>query len=136
MQRAGITAREIAEAERVLTLQVWRNIGASRPDWPMCFCDARTVTRGELVPITVDEYGGLRTEFQSFAVRPQRAADHRWYTYPLMAPDEVVVFRAYDSACVERGEPFWTPHTAFRDPVAGPRAPGRESIEMRAVCLF
>ena len=53
-----------------------------------------------------------------------------------MERDEVVVFRAYDSERAEAGQPFWTPHSAFIDPVAGPDAPTRESIEMRAICLF
>ena len=47
-----------------------------------------------------------------------------------------VAFRAYDSDRVAKGEPFWTPHSAFVDPTVPADAPARESLEMRAICLF
>jgi hypothetical protein len=53
-----------------------------------------------------------------------------------MRPDEVVVFRTFDSDRVSRGETFWTPHSAFSDPTVAPRQPSRRSIELRATCLF
>ena len=78
-----------------------------------------------------------RADFESFAlIATEDASEHRWTTFPEMVPDEVVVFRAYDSDRVGTDQPFWTPHTAFRDPNTGPDAPPRESLEMRAICLF
>ena len=137
MERAGITGEDIAAARRVLTLQFWRNTGPTRPRHPLAFCDARSVSRDALHPLLVPEYGGVPTQFHSFVVAPPESGDaQRWFTFPDMRADEVVVFRAYDSERVERGEPFWTPHTAFEDPVAGPDAPPRRSVEMRAICLF
>ena len=45
--------------------------------------------------------------------------------------------RAYDSDRAGTGEPFWTMHTAFRDPhVADLAANRRESVEMRALCIW
>ena len=82
------------------------------------------------------EYGGVKTEFDSFVSQPPENGVHAWYTYPEMSVDEVVVFRAFDSERVASGEPFWTLHTAFRDPTRPDDAPGRESIETRGVCLF
>ena len=136
MARAGVTTETLCNASRVLTLQLWRNIGKPDIDYPMCFCDCRTVTREELEPIHVAEYGGLRTEFEAFAVAPTRNQEHRWYTFPEMAIDEVVLFRAFDSKCIEDGRPFWTPHASFRDPRQPENAPARKSLEMRAICLF
>lgn len=137
MARAGVSGDDIRRARRILTLQFWRNIGPARMRHPLAFCDARTVRRDELQPLLVEEYGGVPTAFYSFAVSaPTTSAEHRWVTFPEMTPDEVVVFRAYDSERVERGQPFWTPHSAFADPVVGDDAPPRESVEMRAICLF
>ena len=137
MREAGVTADELVAATRVVTLQLWRNIGARRPDRPLAFCDARTVDRHELIEYRVESYGGVRTDFDSFLVAPPRPGrERRWYTFPAMAPEEVVVFRAFDSERAAAGEPFWTPHSAFVDPTAGPDAPARESVEIRAVCLF
>ncbi|MEM7413752.1 MAG: CmcJ/NvfI family oxidoreductase [Myxococcota bacterium] len=137
MERAGITGDDIARARRILTLQFWRNIGPARMSHPLAFCDARTVVRSDLHPLLVSEYGGIPTGFYSFGVSaPSTSPGHRWVTFPEMTPEEVVVFRAYDSDRVAAGQPFWTPHSAFVDPVAGADAPPRESIEMRAICLF
>jgi len=60
--------------------------------------------------------------------------DNHWYTHPALTTTEVVAFRTYDSRCAEPGKPFWTPHSAFRGPIAGNLAPRRESLEMRVLC--
>lgn len=134
---AGLTQQDVLLSRRVLMLQFWRNIGAERPDHPLAICDARSIPRSDLLPFTVPEYGGLHLEFETFAVRPPaQPDDHHWYTFPGMTADEVLVFRTYDSACAEADRPFWTPHSAFRDPHAGPDAPARESLEIRILCLF
>ena len=137
MAPAGVLPTELGAMKRVLTLQFWRNIGDRAMDYPLAFCDARTVPRDALAPIRVSEYGGLTTEFDAFAVAaPADPAAFHWYLFPELGADEVVVFRAYDSDRVASGEPFWTPHVSFRDPRQPPDAPGRRSIEMRAICLF
>ena len=137
MDRAGVSGDDIVRARRILTLQFWRNVGPARMSHPLAFCDARSVGREELHPVLVAEYGGVPTGFYSFGVAaPAAPTAHRWVTFPEMEPDELVVFRAYDSDRVAAGEPFWTPHSAFDDPVVGPDAPPRESVEMRAICLF
>lgn len=134
---AGLSQTDVMLARRVLLLQFWCNLGAERPDYPLAICDARSVPRADLLPFVVAEYGGLHLEFETFGVRAPRPLEaHHWYTYPGMRREEVLVFRTYDSACVEADRPFWTPHSAFRDPHAGPQAPQRESVEMRVLCLF
>ena len=134
---AGLSQEDVVLAERVLLLQFWRNLGARCPDYPLAICDARSVPRADLLPFVVPEYGGLRLEFETFGLRaPQQPDAHHWYTYPDMGQDELLVFRTYDSKCAEADRPFWTPHSAFRDPHAGPDAPARESLEMRVLCLF
>ena len=103
--------------------------------------------RGELVRAQVDppvfvalaeweteaDYAAWQAAYDQLPAEP---TERRWYTFPSMTRDEVVMFRAFDSDLVDRGEPFWTPHSAFRDPTAGDDAPPRASIEMRAICLF
>jgi hypothetical protein len=134
--RADLPDDVISAAARILTLQLWRNIGRPDIDRPICFCDCRTVPRAQLTPVRVAEYGGLRTEFDAFSVAPPERDEYRWYTFPDMTPDEVVVFRAFDSRRVENHQPFWTPHSSFRDPCRPADAPARRSVEMRAICLF
>lgn len=136
MADEGITADEVEKARRILTLQFWRNVGPAVVDYPICFCDSRTVSRDELSPILVAEYGGMPTNFEAFTLSPPGKREHRWYTFPQMTVDEAVVFRSFDSDLVAAGKPFWTPHSAFFDTTAPADAPLRESIEMRAICLF
>lgn len=137
LQRDGLNENVIQKASRIMVIQFWRNIGDTLPDFPLAICDAETVDRSELIAIEVPVYGGQRLDFQAFAVRtPSQPELHAWYTFPRLELNEVLTFRTFDSRCVEEGRAFWTPHTAFRDPHAGANAPQRESVEMRALCLF
>jgi len=137
LETVGIHQDELADAERLLMLQFWRNTGARRPDYPLAFCDAATVPRSDLYAFLVPEYGGQKLAFETFGVLPPEPAErHHWYSFPELGDDEVVAFRTYDSRCADEGRPFWTPHSAFRDPLAGAQAPRRESLEMRVLCVF
>jgi len=135
MSRAGVSAQQLIKARRVLTLQLWRNTGPSLMDHPLALCDATTVARSQLSTFRVESYGGVEAQFDSFVLSPpSEEMSNDWYCYPEMSNDEVLLFRAFDSDCLENGAPFWTPHTAFRDPHSSNKS--RSSVEMRATCLF
>lgn len=137
MNAAKITSADLANASRVVTFTLWRNIGDPAPDRPLALCDTRTVERDELRSQLVEEYGGVPAQFESFLVSaPSDPKQHKWFTYPEMTADELVVFRAYDSDLANQGKRFWTPHTSFLDPNVGDDAPARESVELRALGLF
>lgn len=134
---AGVGPADLGDASRILTLQLWRNLGHPQPDRPLALCDCRTVARTEFEPYFITSYAGVRADFESLLLQPPVGEDRRaWYTFPELGADEVLLFRAFDSDRVRSGQPFWTPHTAFRDPTAGPDAPGRVSVEIRAICFF
>ena len=134
---AGIDANDVARARRMAIVQFWRNIGEPRMDRPLAFCDARTVAPAELRVLPVHNYAGGGGFFETLGVvAPRTPAAHRWYVFPAMQSDEVVVFRTFDTDRVASGEPFWTPHSAFADPAVEPGKPSRRSIELRATCLF
>ena len=137
LEAAGVDAAELGAARRILTLQLWRNIGEPRPDRPLALCDCRTVGRDDFEGYFIESYAGVRAEFESMLLRPPVGEDRRdWYTFPDLQHDDVLLFREFDSDRVREGQPFWTPHTAFVDPTAGPDAPGRVSAEIRAICFF
>lgn len=137
LERAGIDADDVARARRIEIVQFWRNTGEPRMDFPIAFCDARTVGPDELKVIDVTDYAGGGIDFQALGINaPADPARHEWYAFPDMAPDEVVVFRTFDSDRVETDQPFWTPHSAFRDADVPPGQPARRSIELRATCLY
>ena len=136
-QREGLSPQEIAGAGRLMILQFWRNIGPTKMDLPLAFCDARTVPRDDIRPIPVKNYAGSGFDFEALGiVAPEKPDDHRWYVFPEMQVDEVVAFRTYDSDMVANGEAYWTPHGAIRDPEVEPGKPARSSIELRATCVF
>lgn len=132
--REGISAETIAGAQRLMVLQFWRNLGAPKMDLPLAFCDARTSPRDEIRPFEVNNYADSGFTFEALAFEPSDA--HAWYAFPEMTRDEVVAFRTFDSARVATGEPYWTPHSAFRDPEVELGNPSRSSIELRPLCIW
>ena len=137
LDRNGVTAADVAAAPRLVILQFWRNLGPAKMDFPLGFCDARTVTPADTRPIPVTDYAGSGVDFDALAVLgPVEASPYRWYSFPELRADEVVAFRTYDTDRVARGETWFTPHSAFRDPDVEIGKPARSSIELRAICLF
>ncbi len=137
LERNEVTSDDVVDATRLVILQFWRNIGEPKMDFPLAFCDARTVSPADGRPIPVTDYAGSGVDFEALAVlAPTDAAPYRWYTFPELGRDEVVAFRTYDTDRVERGETWFTPHSAFRDPDVDVGRPARSSIELRAICLY
>ena len=137
LDRNGITGADVVGASRLVILQFWRNIGEAKMDYPLAFCDARTVTPADGHPIQVNDYAGSGVDFEAIAVlEPTDSSPYRWYAFPELGHDEVVAFRTYDTDLVERGETWFTPHSAFRDPEVEIGRPARSSIELRAICLY
>ena len=137
LERNGTSAADVERASRLVILQFWRNTGAPKMDFPLGFCDARTVTPADVRPIPVTDYAGSGIDFEALAVlAPLDPSPYRWYAFPELQPDEVVAFRTFDTDLVERGETWFTPHSAFRDPEVEVGSPARSSIELRAICLY
>lgn len=136
-EREGVSPDVVANARRLMILQFWRNLGPQKMDLPLAFCDARTVPRDAIRPFPVKNYAGSGFDFEALAIAPPaNPDDHRWYAFPEMTIDEVVAFRTYDTDRVASGEPYWTPHSAFRDPDVELGNPSRSSIELRPLCIW
>lgn len=137
LDRAGIDGAAVRGAKRMVILQFWRNIGEAKMDMPLAFCDARTVPAISTMKLPVKDYAGGGFDFDTLGiVAPKTPQDHAWYFFPEMSRDEVVAFRTYDSTLADSGGTFWTPHAAFHDPEVPMGKPARESIELRATCLW
>ena len=67
-------------------------------------------------------------EIAAFQFRPE----HRWYYFPEMGVDEVLLFKNHDSA--QTGA-WRVPHAGLRDPTCSPTRP-RLSIEARVLAFF
>ena len=60
--------------------------------------------------------------------------DQRWYYFPRMRPEEVVLIRCFDSAL--EGAARFSAHTGFDDPETPASAPPRESLEVRMLVFY
>jgi hypothetical protein len=137
LARNGVTADAVADASRIVILQFWRNLGPATMDYPIAFCDARTVEPADSRAFHVTDYAGTGSNFDALGVvEPDDPSGHAWYTFPDLTPDEAVAFRTYDTDLVRRGRTWFTPHSAFRDPRVEVGKPARVSIELRATCLY
>lgn len=137
LARSGLSADAVENARRIVMLQFWRNLGATKMDHPVAFCDARTVTPAEGRPFRYNGYVAGGRSFDALAiVAPVDPSVHAWYAFLEMTPDELVAFRTYDTELVHRGETWFTPHSSFRDPDVEVGAPARFSIELRVMCVF
>lgn len=137
LARSGLSADDVEKARRIVMLQFWRNLGPAKMDYPVAFCDARTVTPAEGRPFRYKGYVAGGRAFDALAiVAPAGPPAHAWYAFPELSPDEVVAFRTYDTELVRDGRTYFTPHSAFRDPEVEVGRPARFSIELRVMCLF
>lgn len=128
---------------RFEAINLWRALSPGPQNMPLALCDARSVGHEEGIantmllvsqlpgpeeiarPLTAEEQ---QLEASLFTYRPA----HRWFYYPDMRVDELLVFRLYDSR--ETG-PWRTPHAAFLDTSVADPVP-RVSVEARTVAFF
>ena len=116
-------------SRRFAIINVWRPIGRPVETAPLALCDARSIAFGNLVPTerrTEERVG----EVQLLSHSPA----HRWFYFPQMQPDEVVLIKCFDSN--KDGTARFAAHSAFDDPTAAPGARPRESIETRTFAFF
>ena len=123
-----------AEAEeklkrRFVIINVWRSIAGPVQSSPMAICDGRSIAAEDLV--LTERRAKERT---GYIYQLSFNEKQRWYFFPKMQPDEVLVFKCFDSA--PGGAPPFAAHTAFEDPNSPPNAPARESIETRTIAFF
>ena len=119
----------LASGRRIAVINIWRPIVGPVQDTPLAFVDASSVGTRDLLAAAALLYPDRKGEI--YYVRFNVA--HRWWYLSDMQPDEVWVFKNYDS--VNDGRARFTPHTAFSDTGLEQVAP-RESIEFRVFVVF
>jgi hypothetical protein len=122
------------EAEELLTrrfaiVQVWQPIRHPVESLPLAIADARSLAPDDMV-VTERRYANRIGQTSAITWN----ADHRWYWFPRMRPDEALVFKTYEA--MKDGRARFTAHTAFDDPTTPPHARPRESIEIRTLAFF
>lgn len=120
---------EMRLGKRYGSINVWRPIRGPVLTAPLAICEYRSIADGDLIAAErryQDRIGGV----YHLAYNP----DQRWYYFPRMERDEVVLLKCFDS--LTDGTARWTAHGAFTDPNTPPGAPPRESIEIRTLMFY
>jgi hypothetical protein len=109
---------------RFAEINVWRPIRGPVQSTPLAVCDSRSIAQNELVPTD------LKHEVYMVRFSPR----HRWFYFPAMGTNEVLLIKGFDS--MEDGRARFTAHAAFEDPTVPASAPARESIEARVLVFY
>jgi len=124
---------------RYAVYTVWRPL-APVEQKPLALCDGSTVARDDLVAAYYAGYDELADKHPDLDYPPPSTYFHmayspkqEWYYFPDMTPQEVLVFKQWDS---EPGAVLCVPHSAFEDPNSRPDAAPRTAVEARAVVFF
>lgn len=118
---------------RLMLIQAWRALSPPPQDIPLALCDASTVVDTDIavVDYASDNQNQPGSAAKSTVVRFSPA--QRWYYFPEMTADELILFKGYDSDTHYRPV---SPHSAFDDRRTYPNAKPRESVEARFFVYF
>jgi hypothetical protein len=111
----------------------WRVFSPPPQDVPLAVCDARCVSRSDLVDADSVSDLPCRPESSSIVVLVRYSSNHRWSHFADMCRDEVLLFKSYDT---DPDQPQHVPHSAFANTTCGPGAAPRASIEVRAIAFW
>lgn len=114
---------------RFAIINLWRPIRGPLLDSPLALCDAQSLAEENLIASDL-KYPDRTGETYSITYNP----DQRYYYFPKMQADEVVLIRCFDSAL--EGAHRFSAHTGFDDPSTPAAAPPRESLEVRTLVFF
>lgn len=128
---------------RFLATSLWRAFSPPPQDWPLALCDGTSIAPGEGVhnylvrvasrPDPVQMLAPIEGEQElPAALIFRHAPHHRFYYFPDMNRDEIVLLKLHDS---DHSQAWFAPHTAFHDERRG-GTHTRESIEFRTIAYW
>jgi hypothetical protein len=123
---------------RFAIVNAWRSMTGIIEQWPLTVCDARTIDDSTLHATRRE--APLRAEPSFEYNRPSSTrhatydGNHRWFYFPRMTRDEVLLFKNYDT--LTDGTARYALHSAFEDPEMPDNPAPRETIETRAFVFY
>lgn len=134
---AGWRARfEQQDVEGYLMLDFWRTtMPQPLKHMPLVLCDPTSVDARDIVPTALEGIapGGAITHHVSLRYN----AGQRWFYYPDMTANEVLVFKLFQLMRDEEPQPYRACfHSAVEDPATPPDAPPRQSCEHRVSVML
>lgn len=118
---------------RFLYINAWRNISEDPiQNDHLAVCDETSLVKPD--DYVTSDLIGPGYELQQYVLDSRNSEQHRWYYFPKMQKDEVILFKQWDSDTTLSGRVCF--HTSFSDPNAPQGLPPRQSIEARAIAFF
>jgi hypothetical protein len=126
-------ARPGKSVRRAAQYNAWRVLTPPPQDVPLAVCDARSLTRQELIAADAvfDQDGAIAFSFEAWLLRHDPR--QRWAYFSNMNPGEVLLFKTHDT---DPGVAHCVPHGAFDDPQCPADVDPRASIEMRGIAYW
>lgn len=116
--------------KRYGSINVWRPIRGPVETKPLVICEYGSIDDQDLVAAERHYPDGRIGGIYYLVHNPKQ----RWYYFPRMERDEVVLLKCFDS--LTDGTARWTAHGSFDDPNSPTNATPRESIEIRTLLFF
>jgi hypothetical protein len=128
---------ERGDVEGFVMLDFWRTTGMPEPlkHMPLALCDATSVDTRDIVPTALEGIapGGAITHHVSLRYN----AGQRWFYYPDMTPNELLVFKLFQLVPGEEPQRYRACfHSAVEDPATPPDASPRQSCEHRVSVML
>ena len=114
---------------RVAFYNFWKPLKRRVEEKPLAMCDVTSASPDDMLKMSL-RYRERTGEI--FVMRHSTA--HRWWYFPKMTPENVVLLKTYESETDGRAR--FLGHSAFEDPNTPPDALVRESIEIRTMAFF
>jgi hypothetical protein len=114
---------------RVAFYNFWKPLKRRVEEKPLAMCDVTSATQDDMIKMKL-RYRDRTGEI--FVMRHSPA--HRWWYFPKMTPENVVLLKTYESETDGRAR--FLGHSAFDDPNTPANAVVRESIEIRTMAFF
>ncbi|KAL9044193.1 MAG: hypothetical protein Q9214_002652 [Letrouitia sp. 1 TL-2023] len=116
-------------SRRVAFINFWKPVHHTVEERPLAMCDTTTTKPDDFFKLHL-RYRDRNGENYVMKHRDGQ----KWYYFPKMTPDEVILLKTYDSETDGRAR--FVSHSAFEDPTSPKDAPMRESIEIRTIAFF
>ena len=128
--------RLIPDERHFESINIWRSTTpATIRTMPLAVCDMRSVQPSDIVFGDGQNTSNIKQYTKVVDQRLIHGPHQRWYYFPAMTPDEVLLFRQYDTRqeALNLRTVF---HTAVADPTTPPDAPMRYTIEVRMQAIY
>lgn len=125
----------LVEGRHFQVFNFWQSSDPERPIqvMPLSLCDMHSVDPADM--IYADSWNQTKNPRKLVSYRLAFAEAQRWYYYPYMQPNELLIFKQYDSMA-EAPNRRCVYHGAIDVPNVPGDAPLRETIEVRLLALY